>query len=274
MTNLVCKIFKEQFDLIKNLPQQERKEVLYLAIEYAFNQFENQNENQNENAYISNSLSNLSISILNILNKTISVKEFSSNYGGNRKNSGRKSNENKEINQVDIQVDIQDGGQDVDKDIDKDLKIKEVNKKEIYKERFEEWWSFYPKLRAGNKQKAFDKYIKAVENEKLTPEWLLEKVKEYSNSEEVKKGYACGAEVYFNKCKYNNDYSELNEKEETVFIDEHTRIDEQMPEFNDMTFEECCRAYDWFQEQMYCQSISKSKFVEIVRRFKGGRDGN
>lgn len=270
MTNLICKIFKEQFDLIKNLPQQERKEVIYLAIEYAFNQFENQNENQNENAYISNSLSNLSISILNILNKTISVKEFSSNYGGNRKNSGRKSNENKEINQVDHQVDKQDDCQVVDKD----LKIKEVNKKEIYKEKFEEWWSFYPKLRAGNKQKAFDKYIKAVENEKLTPEWLLEKVKEYSNSEEVKKGYACGAEVYFNKCKYNNDYSELNEKEETVFIDEHTRIDEQMPEFNDMTFEECCRAYDWFQEQMYCQSISKSKFVEIVRKFKGVENGN
>jgi len=202
-------------------------------------------------------------------------KEFT-NWGGNHNPTGKNQYSNKKSGQLDgqkrCQLDRQDDCQVVDKDIDKDLKIKEVNKKEIYKERFEEWWSFYPKLRAGNKQKAFDKYIKAVENEKLTPEWLLEKVKEYSNSEEVKKGYACGAEVYFNKCKYNNDYSELNEKEETVFIDEHTRIDEQMPEFNDMTFEECCRAFDWLQEQMYCQSISKSKFVEIVRKFKGSKE--
>lgn len=56
--------------------------------------------------------------------------------------------------------------------------------------------------------------------------------------------------------------------EETVFIDEHTIIDETMPEFNDMTYDECCRAFEWLQEKMYCQSISKSKFVEIVRKFK------
>ena len=79
------------------------------------------------------------------------------------------------------------------------------NKKEIYKESFEEWWSFFPKQRAGNKKKALEKYIKAIK-EGLTEDFLLAKVKEYANSDEVAKGYACGAEVYFSKCKYNNEY--------------------------------------------------------------------
>lgn len=83
---------------------------------------------------------------------------------------------------------------------------KTENKKEIYKEKFEEWWSYFPKLRAGNKTKTFEKYIKAIEKDKLTPEWLLEKVKEYAESKEVKDGYACGGEKYFNACKYNNQY--------------------------------------------------------------------
>lgn len=80
------------------------------------------------------------------------------------------------------------------------------NKKEIYKEKFEEWWSYFPKLRAGNKSKTFEKYIKAIEKDKLNPEWLLERVKEYAESKEVKDGYACGGERYFNDCKYNNQY--------------------------------------------------------------------
>ena len=89
---------------------------------------------------------------------------------------------------------------------------KQKLKKEIYKEKFEEWWSYFPKLRAGNKTKTFEKYIKTIEKEKLTPEWLLERVKEYSKSREVENGYACGGERYFNDCKYNNHY-ELSEKE-------------------------------------------------------------
>ena len=83
---------------------------------------------------------------------------------------------------------------------------KTKNKKEIYKEKFEEWWSYFPKLRAGSKVKTFEKYIKAIEKDKLTPEWLLERVKEYAESKEVKEGYACGGEKYFNACKYNNQY--------------------------------------------------------------------
>lgn len=86
-------------------------------------------------------------------------------------------------------------------------KIREDKNKEIYKENFEEWWSYYPKLRAGSKKKAYVKYKQAITEDKLTPEFLLSKVKEYAESDEVKKGFACGAEVYFNKCKYNNQYN-------------------------------------------------------------------
>lgn len=85
------------------------------------------------------------------------------------------------------------------------------NKKELYKESFEEWWSFFPKQRAGNKKKALEKYIKAIK-EGLTKDFLLAKVKEYADSDEVARGYACGAEVYFSKCKYNNEYPAAADK--------------------------------------------------------------
>ena len=101
--NVAVRIFKEQFDLIRNLPENERALVLYGAVMNAFNQLEiqtdNQIENQNDNQtanqnylylnHISVSLSGISQSILKLLTKTVSAKEFSLNYGGNRKGAGR-----------------------------------------------------------------------------------------------------------------------------------------------------------------------------------------
>ena len=101
MSNICCRIFKEQIELIKQLPEQDRALVLYAAVIDAFNQFDNQIENQNENAYISvsvsvsNSVSAISKTVLNLLRKNIICKEFSMNYGGKRKGSGRKQ---KDIN--------------------------------------------------------------------------------------------------------------------------------------------------------------------------------
>lgn len=93
MGNVCCRIFKEQLDLINQLPKKERAIVLYNVINDVFNQFDNQNENQienqNENAYVSVSvLSTLGKSIYNILLKNITCKEFSNNYGGKRENAG------------------------------------------------------------------------------------------------------------------------------------------------------------------------------------------
>ena len=105
--NVAVRIFKEQFDLIRNLPENERALVLYGAVLNAFNQLENQIDNQNEIQtdnqidnqtanqtylylnHISVSLSGISQSILNLLTKTMTAKEFSLNYGGNRKGAGR-----------------------------------------------------------------------------------------------------------------------------------------------------------------------------------------
>lgn len=101
--NVAVRIFKEQFDLIRNLPENERALVLYGAVLNAFNQIDNQNEIQTDNQidnqtanqtylylnHISVSLSGISQSILNLLTKTMTAKEFSLNYGGNRKGAGR-----------------------------------------------------------------------------------------------------------------------------------------------------------------------------------------
>lgn len=100
-TNIACRIFKEQLELINQLPEQERAVVLFSAINNAFFQFENQIdnqiENQNENAYISvsvsgsDSLSAISKAVLNMLQKSLVCKEFSPNYGGKRTGSGRQA---------------------------------------------------------------------------------------------------------------------------------------------------------------------------------------
>ena len=97
--NFACRIFKEQIDLIQQLPENERAEVLYKAILSAFNQIENQNdiqiENQNEYAYVSvsDSVSVLSKTVYSLLEKNIICKEFSNNYGGRRIGAGRPAKE-------------------------------------------------------------------------------------------------------------------------------------------------------------------------------------
>ena len=100
--NTSCNIFLEQLELLNQLPIDERGNVIYLALLKAFsrncNQFENQDdnqlENQLENTYISISksisLSKLSISVLNLLNKTLNCKIYSKNWGGKRTGSGKK----------------------------------------------------------------------------------------------------------------------------------------------------------------------------------------
>ena len=105
--NIGCRIFKEQIDLINQLPENERAVVLYTAINSAFNQFENQNENQNDCAYISVSvsISDISKAVLELLKKNIVCREFSPNYGGRRIGSGRKSKK-EQTPRFDIFVDL------------------------------------------------------------------------------------------------------------------------------------------------------------------------
>jgi len=117
--NVCCRIYKEQLNLINQLPKKERAIVLLDVVNNAFNQFENQNdnqvdnqnekresnqiENQFDNAYISvsvsnsvyNSVSDISKAVIEILRKSIVCKGFSSNYGGNRAGAGKKKAEEK-----------------------------------------------------------------------------------------------------------------------------------------------------------------------------------
>lgn len=114
--------------MLQSLPdQEEAKSILYQAVIQSLNQFENQNENQIENqfenAYVSvsvsdsvyGSLSVLGKSILNLLSKNITWKEFSNNYGGKREGSGR--SKQVKVGQID-QAQVG-GGQIVDKDTSK-----------------------------------------------------------------------------------------------------------------------------------------------------------
>lgn len=123
--NVCCRIYKEQLNLINQLPKKERAIVLLDVVNNAFNQFENQNanqienkndnqnekresnqiENQFDNAYISvsvsvsdyvyNSVSDISKAVIEILRKSIVCKGFSNNYGGNRAGAGKKKAEEK-----------------------------------------------------------------------------------------------------------------------------------------------------------------------------------
>lgn len=117
--NVCCRIYKEQLNLINQLPKKERAIVLLDVVNNAFNQFENQNdnqidnqnengksnqiENQFDNAYISvsvsnsvyNSVSSISKAVIEILRKSIVCKGFSSNYGGSRVGAGKRKVEEK-----------------------------------------------------------------------------------------------------------------------------------------------------------------------------------
>lgn len=224
MSNICCRIFREQINLLKSLPnQEEAKTVLYQAVMSAYNQFENQNENQvdyqnenqNECAYISISL--LSINILNLLKKNIVFKEYSSNCGGRREGSGRPKKNN------------------------------ELENKSVFKKPTIEEITEYCAERNNNinPQQFFNFYESKGWKIGKTPmkDWKAA-VRTWESKEKPKK------------------------TQETVFIDENMRIDEDMPEFKDMTFEACCKASEWLLQNMYCQTLSKDKFIEIVRKFK------
>lgn len=99
--NICCRIFKEQFDLIQQLPKKEREKVLFYALKYAFSGGKNALENE-----LNLELSELGKCVLNLLVKNLVCKEFSDNYGGARVGAGRK-NRNQIENQNDNQIENQ-----------------------------------------------------------------------------------------------------------------------------------------------------------------------
>lgn len=187
-----------------------------------------------------------------LLESLTDVKSFS-NWGGSRENSGRKSSNNNNINQDEKTKLIKSSC--VNQVVDKD---KEIDKDKIKNNRYGECKNVLLTEEQYKNLSELDNFDLALE--KLDT-WLGTSGSKNRN----KNHYA-----YFksNSWVWKDLKPKQTETEETVFIDEHTQIDETMPEFNDMTYDECCRAFEWLQEKMYCQSLSKSKFVEIVRKFK------
>ena len=82
-----------------------------------------------------------------------------------------------------------------------------TNNKEIYKESFSKFWDMYPKQRAGSKAKAYASFCKAIKEKRATEEKLLQSVKVYAESDEVKRGFAKGCAAWLNDDRFNNNYT-------------------------------------------------------------------
>lgn len=77
--------------------------------------------------------------------------------------------------------------------------------KEIYKESFDVFWKVFPKQRIGNKEKAFTSYCRVLKEKRCTQDGLLNAVKMYAQSDEVKRGYAKGCAAWLNDDRFNNE---------------------------------------------------------------------
>lgn len=81
------------------------------------------------------------------------------------------------------------------------------NKDNIYMQDFAEFWTYYPKQRAGNKDKAYKSYLKVIKEKRATHEQLINSVIAYSKSDEVSRGYAKGCSAWLNDDRFLSDYT-------------------------------------------------------------------
>lgn len=90
---------------------------------------------------------------------------------------------------------------------DENVKYKNISiKNNIYMSDFEEFWKHYPKQRVGSKTKAYSSYCRVIKEKRSTAERLLDAVKKYANSTEVKRGFAKGCAAWLNDDRFNNSY--------------------------------------------------------------------
>lgn len=95
------------------------------------------------------------------------------------------------------------------------------NNKDIYKDDFFEFWSYYPKQRAGSKEKAFKSYLKVIKEKRATHEQLIKSVIDYGKSDEVARGFAKGCSAWLNDDRFLSDYSIRRQLTLGEQIDEH-----------------------------------------------------
>lgn len=74
--------------------------------------------------------------------------------------------------------------------------------------RFEEWWSMFPKQRAGAKEKARSAYAKAIK--RAAEDEIHEGTIRYIGSDEVARGFAKGAAAWLNDDRWRTQYRPAN----------------------------------------------------------------
>jgi hypothetical protein len=70
---------------------------------------------------------------------------------------------------------------------------------------FADFWSIYPKARAGSVDKARAAWMKAIT--RATPDTIIRGTIAYAQSDEVAKGYAKGCAAWLNDDRWTNDYT-------------------------------------------------------------------
>ena len=88
---------------------------------------------------------------------------------------------------------------------DNTLVVSKNDEKEKY--RFDEFWRNYPRQRRGNKQKSQTAYKRALKENRATEDQIIEGLKSYVQSDEVKTGFAKGAEAWLNDDRWAVDYA-------------------------------------------------------------------
>lgn len=86
--------------------------------------------------------------------------------------------------------------------------IKKYDKKNNFEDEFSEFWELYPRQRRGSKDKAYSSFCRAIKEKRATAEKILESVKKYANSDEVKRGFAKGCAAWLNDDRFNCDYGD------------------------------------------------------------------
>lgn len=97
----------------------------------------------------------------------------------------------------------------------------------IYIKEFEDFWSIYPKQRAGSKEKAYKSFCRAIKEKRSTADKIISSAREYAQSEEVKRGFAKGCQAWLNDDRFNSDYRNKIE----VVEDEYEKNEREKREF-------------------------------------------
>ena len=113
---------------------------------------------------------------------------------------------------LETETEVRNGSKKQETETEKEKK--ENTKEKKYDALFAEFWSAYPKQRAGSKEKALKAYIKAIDERKAEPPQILNACKCYAESREVLEGYAKGCAAWLNDDRYLCDYGQNQVKTE------------------------------------------------------------